>query len=1172
MLTSKPYREFMINADKANGMHEYGSNYVRTTKYTVITFLPKSLLIQFRRLANIYFLITAIIQFIPAVSPLTPWSGILPLAFVLAISMLREGIEDYGRYQEDLRTNSQPIRVLNSEPPRKEEMERKKAQIKQEHPDFDFGFPACFDVVRSQDLRVGQVVLICEDEVFPADLVLLGTSDKDGKAYIETAMLDGEKSLKLRTTDPDVNPLCHKDRFIFHAKVRCERPTHELDRFGASIFGRNVKSVVTDRQLLMKGAKLKNTQWITGVVTFTGEQTKLLLNANRGRMKQSRVEHIMNNLSAIILLFQTLICIVIGILSASWQSNKRPDHYYIDYNKGSVIVFVISFFSHFLLLNTLIPISLIVTLEIVKFMQLFFIQWDVFMYRNDHYAKVSTCSINEELGQVKYIFSDKTGTLTCNKMELKSVRIFDKCYGEPMLQADGPAPTVRKLTLDVGKDIEFGFADAKLDSVLTTATSSPAEVPYAVKMRGGGVYELRSDQDRAYEFFKMIACCHEVSSSRPKDGKGDYLIYAGQSPDEVCLVDAAQRIAVEFVDNRSNVLTLKVGAKDQSKRTIHVNLLASFPFDSYRARMSVIIRDEDGSIKLYCKGSDERLSKLLTKTRDEQEKDPMLNTAANYLDAASGRGLRTLYMAMRVFGQREFEEWDAEMKAVSLVVPTNDAEVSDKRRKIDALVERAERDLTYLGCTVVEDKLQENVENTIHNLEKAGIRVWMITGDKMGTARSIGYSCKMFTRGDMDIAQIDESFYDFKSQSLKVDMVVQMFSEQRHQQKKQGLLITGALLEKLLGNPRTRGLFIKFAKACNAVVCCRTTASQKAAVVRAMKDACPDEITLAIGDGGNDVPMINEAHVGVGIYGKEGMQAAQSADYAIGEFQCLWNLLMIHGRLAYMRIAELILYFFYKNAVFTLPQLYYSFFCAYSGQTFYDDWYISFYNLFFTSIPLLLKALFDHDIHHIKDGKMPLNRIYPFLYLRGQANQIFNASNILMWFAYGILHSCVAFFLPYAFLRHAIINDSGENTNMWFVSITSFTAVIVIVDLKLYTIQRFFNWLSFLGFFALSLGLYLAAQWASNGLSLFKSYHTVNTLYHSPMYYLSVLLCVALVFTFDHFIQVWNFHIVRNTSDLCRMWSVFCDPVNVQQNAHYIRMIQATDTKERGLSAAETAN
>eukprot|EP00826_Nyctotherus_ovalis_P004056 TRINITY_DN1083_c0_g2_i2.p1 TRINITY_DN1083_c0_g2~~TRINITY_DN1083_c0_g2_i2.p1 ORF type:complete len:596 (+),score=158.08 TRINITY_DN1083_c0_g2_i2:185-1972(+) len=589
-----------------------------------------------------------------------------------------------------------------------------------------------------------------------------------------------------------------------------------------------------------------------------------------------------------------------------------------------------------------------------------------------------------------------------------------------------------------------------------------------------------------------------------------------------------------------------------------------FPFDSARARMSVIIRDEQGLIKLYSKGSDERLMGLLKKSKEEQKADPILVETEGYLLAASLKGLRTLYMAMRVIDEEEFAEWKARMDEVNIFVPGNETEAAEKKMKYDSLVDEIERDLEYVGCSVVEDKLQENVENTIHNLGKAGVQVWMITGDKMGTAKSIGYSCKMFIKRRMDIIQIDEEYYIPGSQEIDVTKVLSRVQNAYPTDEKLiGLLITGMLVEKLLSHAEVKEEFIKFAKRCNAVVCCRTTANQKATVVRAMKEACPGEITLSIGDGGNDVPMINEAHVGVGVYGKEGMQAVQSADYAIGEFQCLWNLLMIHGRACYLRIAELILYFFYKNFVFTIPQMLFAFWCGYSGQTFYDSWYISCYNLVFTSLPLLIKALFEHDVHHIKDRKLPLNKIYPYLYYYGQGNQVFNFPTIVTWLLYGVFHACIVFFVPILVFDKAILTSDGNNEHFWLVSLSSFTSVIFVVNFKLYTIHRFFAWINIVGFLVLSIGLYLIVQWISNSLELFLTIDSVIEVYKTPAYYFTVLACILLAYAIDHFIQVWTFHVSKSTSDLVRLWAHCFDSSNLEENTAKFRELQTLDMNAR---------
>lgn len=168
----------------------------------------------------------------------------------------------------------------------------------------------------------------------------------------------------------------------------------------------------------------------------------------------------------------------------------------------------------------------------------------------------------------------------------------------------------------------------------------------------------------------------------------------------------------------------------------------------------------------------------------------------------------------------------------------------------------------------------------------------------------------------------------------------------------------------ILDDPVYKNFFIRIAKTCEAVICCRVSPGQKADVVRLIKQDDIEIITLAIGDGANDVSMIREAHIGIGLYGNEGMRAVQSSDFALGEFKFLWRLLMHHGRLCYLRNAELILYFFYKNLVLTLPQLYFGFCNGFSGQTVYDDFFISFYNLFFTSWPLVIKATFEQDVNY----------------------------------------------------------------------------------------------------------------------------------------------------------------------------------------------------------------
>jgi phospholipid-translocating P-type ATPase (flippase) len=1111
------------------------------------------------RIANIYFLATAILQCIPAVSTFNPITGFVPIIFVIGLSMVREGIENYRRYVEDKKANSQPIRVLSAKYPIPR-LDEKKTQTKLKLPDFDIDFPDCYDILESKDIKVGHIVLVYEDETFPADLILLGTSGQGGKAYIETTMLDGEKNLKKRTAEPRIAVCTDKRRFTFHGRVVCEKPTHALDHFGGTIFARDFKILLSENLLLMKGANLKNTKWVTGVVAFTGLQTKLLLNSNKERTKQSRIESIMNKLIIVILILQALVCIVVSIIQATWQVKNANNHFYISDGRSAGLTLILTFLSYFLLLGTFIPISLIVTLEIVKFVQLFFIQWDVSMYRNDRFAKVLSCTINEELGQLKYIFSDKTGTLTCNKMELKGIRVYNKCYGDKSLYLASDTNKQQRKPTIVNEDIEFSFNDPELTRILSDRQPEPAETLLRLTTKKGEIYDFLTEKDRVQEFLKLLACCHEVSGA--KFDKDEFFTYSGQSPDEVCLVDAAQRIGVTFIDNRDRTLVLSLGAPNSEKKEVRVQLLEAFPFDSVRARMSVIIEDEKGDIKLYCKGSDEKIKSLLSNSEEEQSIDPILIGTNDYLSIAASKGFRTLCMAMKVIDKDEFAEWKERMHKVKVIVPCNEEEAKKKKEMYNVLVDEIEKNLSYLGCTVVEDKLQENVENTISSLEKAGIKVWMITGDKLETAKSIGYSCKMFTREDMNIIQIDESYHVPGSQVLDKDRILNKFVD-NNTKRRRGLLITGMIFEKLINNKEVKDKIIKRVKECDSVICCRATANQKAVVVKAMKKACPTEVCLAIGDGANDVPMIHEAHVGVGIYGKEGMQAAQSSDYAIGEFQCLWNLLMIHGRLSYMRISELIMYFFYKNFVMTIPQLLFVFRSGYSAQTFYESWYVSLYNFAFTSIPLMVKALFEHDIHHIKDKELPLTRVYPCLYHLGQEHKIFNFLNIGIWLLYGIVHGTIAFFVPVIAFENSILTEEGTNEHMWIVSIASFTSVVIIVNLKLFITTRYITWINAAGILPLSIGLYTMAAWISNYMELFETNDCITQISRTPIFHSSIIATVLITFTIDYFIALLSLYIQPNASNFCRVWAKEHNELTAEENVLRFEELQRISSMAR---------
>lgn len=285
----------------------------------------------------------------------------------------------------------------------------------------------------------------------------------------------------------------------------------------------------------------------------------------------------------------------------------------------------------------------------------------------------------------------------------------------------------------------------------------------------------------------------------------------------------------------------------------------------------------------------------------------------------------------------------------------------------------------------------------------------------------------------------------------------------------------------------------------------------------------PNNITLSIGDGANDVSMILEAHIGIGIYGKEGVRAAQAADFAIHQFSYLWQLVLYHGRYNYIRISELILYFFYKNILFTIPQLYFAFISDYSAQSYFDDWYISFYNLFFTALPIGARALWEMDINYRmyenKEVRENIRSLYPHLYYVGQRSLIFTKLNYLIWTGSGILQSLMVFLVNYFVYKNAIMTSDGKNGSHWAISMTSFTAIILIVNTRILITHRWMNFLNLLAIFGLSILLFYAYLWISNYMSYSYTYMTAQQLHSSPLFYLSVFLCVVVCLVIDLFIE-----------------------------------------------------
>lgn len=648
-------------------------------------------------------------------------------------------------------------------------------------------------------------------------------------------------------------------------------------------------------------------------------------------------------------------------------------------------------------------------MSMVYTIQRLFMTQDMRMYdtHNEEPALVRTMNLNDELGQVSYIFSDKTGTLTSNLMEMRKCFVDGVAYGRgtteiglARMKSEGKDSTEEELLLEqeamrpprYGVDRYVNFTDG--------SERDPNErLLTAIQDKGRRGNLLR-------EFARNMAVNHTVFLTTGKSPAGEvFTELSASSPDEQAFVASARRFGFELVGRDTDEGTVTVREPDGDRTYTIVEVLE---YVSYRKRMSVIVRSDTG-IKLYCKGAD---SIIFERLREDTDRDA-LRAMRHQLGEWAEDALRTLVFASRELTEEEFEAWRRRF-----VEAKNDPEQRALRKAgrpnaIDALMDEAEMDLTLQGATAVEDKLQLGVPRTLARLGEAGIKIWMITGDKVGTAKNIAVACSLL--GDhMEWLEVTEdalattalgegqmALEDLKGKKLvdaqnlvdegdsagghralsalerefpalsEVRKRLQDMRKQMEEREAASGSAPGAAPEVALiidekcidfALMACKDDLLAVSRRCASVVACRARKDQKKKLLELVRDGVPGTITLGIGDGANDVDMIKAGHIGVGVIGKEGMQAVNNSDYAIGQFRFLQHLLLRHGRSNYRRMAKLVCFMFYKNIMLVAAQFLFQAHSGFSGQKIYAEMGLQFYNTAFTALLVIMMAVYDEDV------------------------------------------------------------------------------------------------------------------------------------------------------------------------------------------------------------------
>ena len=261
------------------------------------------------------------------------------------------------------------------------------------------------------------------------------------------------------------------------------------------------------------------------------------------------------------------------------------------------------------------------------------------------------------------------------------------------------------------------------------------------------------------------------------------------------------------------------------------------------------------------------------------------------------------------------------------------------------------------------------------------------------------------------------------------------------------IVIDGQTLSEIDVNETLALLFFDLVVLADSVICCRASPSQKASLVKKIRTKVNKSITLAIGDGANDIAMIQEAHVGIGITGREGLQAARSSDYSIAQFRFLLKLLLVHGRWFYVRISKYILATFYKEMLFYLTQAMYQGYCGYTGTSLHEQWSLSMFNTLFTSLPVLVMGIFDKDLSAITLLAVPE------LYTKGQKNGAFSFKLYFGWMFIAVCQAVICYFIP----LYIYAWRDGSNIGIFALGNLVYTVCIMVICVKLEFVEMR-NW------------------------------------------------------------------------------------------------------------------
>ena len=1310
------------------------------------------------------FLITSIIGCIKILSTITITSALTPIFIVIGIGLIMDLIEELKRYRNDLETNNSKTKIYKN-----------KKFIKKEW----------------RNIKIGNLIKVKKDEIVPADLFVVCSSNKEGNFFLQTSNLDGETNIKEREVLMKIQKIfCKKktkdedylenifEGYDNQGKEKCyivvDQPNKNIYLInGKIVFNEKDKIFFDIKNTAIRGSILKNTNFIYGIVIYTGKETKIMKNFIKYKNKFAFLDSLIDDMMIVIIIVRVIIIILLMLIGMHYRYKYMPNYdenkvgydyifYYRHINgthfKNNSLENLKYFTSHYILTHSLLPTSIPIILAITKIIQSFFLELFEKSLRTkpNHKMKCFSSELLGELGSVKYIFSDKTGTLTKNQTHFKACSIFTSLFDESNGKTQNDT-----LFYNTTKYNTSSFSiNFNVDNLLKRLKLR--NIP--IDLKNIDNCPFKSQGEAMEEFFLNMALNHDIIVDNFKydktENEEEKIQYQGTNPDEITLVGAARELGFFFLGKVGNIMNIKqiIFKSDGSEKKSIIRkfeILLKIPFSSERQRSTIIVRDlQKNKIKIYIKGSDTKIFEALNNYSQKN----IFEITKDHVDNFARRGLRTLCFSFKIIPEKEFFRWFNEYQKLK-------ENITKEKNKIEQnMIEEIENNCYLLGATALEDEMQDNVKKDIEYFIKAGINFWMLTGDKMDTAESIGHSIKLFdsdtevykikgtnkdeiinkleeikqkikeTQNDlskltidneireekgMDFnskfnllkkrikdnieviyekqedeenqndnnnnfntlnseerlnsnrsyikfgmeqnIQSDKRFLDNKSEEKKVinkiflnlanqisnddvqkstDKIENMsilkfmidnqyfensnyelehlntlknnielpkivfsfnseneknsleeknnnkdfinitnkdeikirnkkekkiiesgvsgtneeclkknyenietslenIKKQRiktnlpitaqyfieyfekciekaretffEQQKsfflfkipylygpiikernsltediknedwkeklnlkkyllntkiKYSLIISGESIQYCISEGKASDLFWFLIRHSRSIICCRCSPIHKCNLVQFVKKHTKETI-LAIGDGENDVNMIKAANVGIGIFGKEGSQAAYNSDYAFNEFKYLRILLFINGRFSLLRNAYLINLFFFKNFFYNFIGIIMDFYGLNSGNFFYDELYDSMFNTFISIFPLIVFSIIDEDYNldcKKVDSDKKILLLLPDMYQQTRDSKPFN---IIKFITTSIISVILALFVTLIFNNsfiETIKNERGDITSLYDLTFYVYLAVVIIHFFMIYLDTSLFNSIIFIMF------------------------------------------------------------------------------------------------------------